>query len=75
MKMILHQNITMHFHPVAFRGLSKIAQKLRPISIIPEYLFPVFLTKMTSRRRFVWLGMLSTGRRNKWVSLSECRVG
>ena len=40
MKMILHQDITMHFHPVALCALSQIAQKLRPISIIPENLFP-----------------------------------
>src|ERR1700693_2208380 len=40
MKMILHQDITMHFHPVALYAFSEIAQKLRPISIIPENLFP-----------------------------------
>ena len=40
MKMILHQDITMHFDPVALCAFSQIAQKLRPISIIPENLFP-----------------------------------
>ena len=40
MKMILHQDITMHFHPVALRALSQTAQKLPSISIIPENLFP-----------------------------------
>jgi hypothetical protein len=40
MKMILHQDITMHFHPVALRPFSEIAQKLPSISIIPENLFP-----------------------------------
>jgi hypothetical protein len=30
----------MHFHPVALCAFSEIAQKLRPISIIPENLFP-----------------------------------
>jgi hypothetical protein len=40
MKMILHHDITMHFHPVALRAFSQIAQKLPSISIIPENLFP-----------------------------------
>ena len=30
----------MHFYPVALCAFSEIAQKLRPISIIPENLFP-----------------------------------
>ena len=30
----------MHFHPVALCAPSQIAHKLRPISIIPENLFP-----------------------------------
>jgi len=40
MKMILHQDITMHFHPVALRAFSEIAQKFPSISFIPENLFP-----------------------------------
>src|ERR1700738_3964174 len=40
MKMILHQEITMHLHPVALCAFSEIAQKLRPISIIAENLSP-----------------------------------
>jgi hypothetical protein len=40
MKMILHQDITMHLHPVALRAFSQIAQKLPSISIIPKNLFP-----------------------------------
>jgi hypothetical protein len=40
MKMIPHQDITMHFHPVALRSFSEIAQKLPSISIIPENLLP-----------------------------------
>jgi hypothetical protein len=40
MKMILHQDITIHFDPVAFCAFSEIAQKLPSISIIPENLFP-----------------------------------
>ena len=36
MKMILHQDITIRFDPVALCAFSQIAQKLRPISIIPE---------------------------------------
>jgi hypothetical protein len=38
--MILHQDITMHFHPVALRTFGEIAQKLPSISFIPENLFP-----------------------------------
>jgi hypothetical protein len=38
--MILHQDLTIHFDPVALCALSQIAQKLRPISIIPENLLP-----------------------------------
>jgi hypothetical protein len=40
MKMILHQDITIHFDPVALCAFSEIAQKLPSISIIPENLFP-----------------------------------
>jgi hypothetical protein len=40
MNMILHQDITLHFHPVALRPFSEIAQKLPSISIIKENLFP-----------------------------------
>jgi hypothetical protein len=40
MEMILHQDITMHFHPVALRAFNEIAQKLPPISFILENLFP-----------------------------------
>jgi hypothetical protein len=40
MKMILHQDITVHFHPVALRPFSEIAQKLPSIWTIPENLFP-----------------------------------
>ena len=40
MKMILHQNITMHFDPAALRAFSQTAQKLPSISIFPENLFP-----------------------------------
>jgi hypothetical protein len=40
MKMILHQDITIHFDPVALCAFSQIAQKLPSISIIPENLFP-----------------------------------
>jgi hypothetical protein len=43
MKMILHQDITMHFHPVALRPLSEIAQKLPSISIMPGKSLPVDL--------------------------------
>jgi hypothetical protein len=38
--MILHQDITIHFDPVALCAFSEIAQKLPSISIIPENLFP-----------------------------------
>ena len=40
MEMILHQHITMHFYIVALRPFAQVTQKLRPISIIPENLFP-----------------------------------
>jgi hypothetical protein len=30
----------MHFHPVALSAFSQVAQKLRPISIIPENFLP-----------------------------------
>jgi hypothetical protein len=40
MKMILHQDIIMHFHPVTLRPFREIAQKLPSITIIPENLFP-----------------------------------
>jgi hypothetical protein len=39
MKMILHQNVTMAFDPVALCAFSEIDQKLPSISIIPENLF------------------------------------
>jgi hypothetical protein len=37
--MILHQDIALHFDPVALCAFSEIAQKLPSISIIPENLF------------------------------------
>ena len=41
MNMILHQNITMHFEPVALCAFSQIALKLPSISVIQENLFSV----------------------------------
>jgi hypothetical protein len=38
--MILHQDITIHFEPVALYAFSEIVQKLPSISIIPENLLP-----------------------------------
>src|ERR1700732_5171884 len=40
MKMILHQDKTIHSDPVAPCAFSEIDQKLLSISIIPENLFP-----------------------------------
>src|SRR5271166_1887579 len=45
MKMILHQDITIHFDTVALCAFSEIAQKLPSISIIPENLFPSISTR------------------------------
>jgi hypothetical protein len=40
MKMIRHQDITIHFDPVVLCSFSEIAQRLPSISMIPENLFP-----------------------------------
>jgi hypothetical protein len=40
MEMILHQDVTVHLHPVALRPFGQIAQKPHAISVIPENLFP-----------------------------------
>jgi hypothetical protein len=48
-----------HFDPVALCAFSEIAQKLRPISIIPENLFPI------SARHDV---VDRTGKLNPWRS-------
>ena len=60
MNMILDQDITMHLHPVALCALSQMAQKLRPISIIPENLFP----SISARHHVVD----RTGKLNPWRS-------
>jgi len=43
MKVILHQDITIHFDPVTLCAFSEIALKVPSISIIPENLLPVDL--------------------------------
>jgi hypothetical protein len=43
MKMILHQDITIHFDPVALCAFSEIAQKLPSIFDHPEKSLPVNL--------------------------------
>jgi len=40
MKMILHQDITIHFDPIGLCAFTEIVQKLPSISIIPENFFP-----------------------------------
>jgi ABC-type siderophore export system fused ATPase/permease subunit len=44
-EMIHHENVTMHFYPVALCPFGQIAQKLRPISVIPENLLPSISTR------------------------------
>jgi hypothetical protein len=51
MEMILHQDITMHFHPVALPAFSGIAQKLPSISFILKVMRQR-LTRRTTPKKF-----------------------